>query len=166
MQNILVRAQKTQVGRKAICISYLALAVLAFCLSACATDVGIFAGTNWQSSGLQNKHIRALTVDPNNPQVLYAGNEQGGIFVSTDAAQHWQARIPGLPVIAHINMLSFDASGKKLYAATDNGMFVSTDAAQHWNPVSLPAGQLPVDSYTALAFDFNNFHTIYTGTVH
>src|SRR5690242_18657975 len=107
MQNILVSPQQTRAGRKAICLSYLALAVLAFCLSACATDAGIFACTNWQSSGLPNKHIRALAVDPNNPQALYAGDGQGGMFVSTDAAQHWQARIPAMPVVAHINTLSF-----------------------------------------------------------
>src|SRR5205085_7437143 len=123
-------------------------------------------GGNWQSSGLQNKHIRVLAVDPNNAQNLYAGNDQGAIFVSTDAAQHWLARNPGFPVATHINALTFDNSGKKLYAATDNGIFISTDAAQHWNSVGTPSTGLPLDSYTALAFDLNDSHAIYAGTAH
>jgi len=142
----------------------IALGVLLVALSACAS--GILAGGNWQASGLQNKQIHVLTVDPNNPQSVYAGNDQGTIFVSTDGGQHWLARDPGLPVTTSINVLTFDGSGKKLYAATDNGIFVSSDAAQVWSHVGSTSSGLPADSYTALTFDLNNSHLIYVGTAH
>jgi len=136
--------------------------MLLVCLSACSS--GILAGGNWQSGGLQNKNIRVLAVDPNNAQNLYAGDTQGNIFVSTDAGQHWLARNPA--VFTQINALTFDNSGKKLYAATSKGIFVSTDAAQQWNAVGMPSTGLPTDSYTALAFDLNDAHAIYAGTAH
>src|SRR5436853_1007307 len=137
MRNISMKPRRAREHRRTFFLLCLALGSLLVCLSAC--DAGIFAGGNWQSSGLQNKHIRVLAVDPNNAQNLYAGNDQGAIFVSTDAAQHWLARNPGFPVATHINALTFDNSGKKLYAATDNGIFISTDAAQHWNSVGTPS---------------------------
>src|SRR5215469_18955050 len=63
--------------------------------SACAPGSGIFGGT-WQSSGLQHQHIRALAVDPNNVQDIYAGDAENGVFVSTDAGAHWSQHSTGL----------------------------------------------------------------------
>jgi ligand-binding sensor domain-containing protein len=139
------------------------LLVLFFSLSACAPGAGIFAGGNWQSSGLSHQHIRTLEVDPNNSRVIYAGDAQDGVFVSNDSGQHWTQRNPGLPLPLAIQLLAVDGSGKKLYAATDKGLFVSADAAQNWQSV----GAVNTDvSYTALAFDFSAPHTIYAGTQH
>ena len=125
-------------------------------LSGCASSAGLLGGGNWQSSGLEHQHIRRLTVDPNNAQVLYAGDEQGSIFTSTDAAQHWMRVKPGLPLPNMLHDLSFDPTGKKLCAATDTGLFVSTDAAQHWSNLGATTSGLPADSYTALAFNYNS----------
>ncbi len=138
------------------------LLTLLVCLSACAPNSGIFAGGTWQSGGLQHLHIRALAVDPNNAQNIYAGDAQNGVLVSTDAGVHWSQRSAGLPLPTAIHNLAFDDVGKKLYAATDAGVFVSADAVQHWTAISgLPAG-----SYTALAFDLKKPQTIFVGTVH
>lgn len=147
--------------------SLILLSFLLF-LSACAPNTGLFAGGTWQSSGLVHQHIHTLIVDPNNAQLIYAGDEQNGAFVSTDAGQHWKQSSIGLALPISIQALSFDASGKKLYAATDAGLFVSTDAAYQWNAVSKGTGPnaLPTDSYTALAFDLSATHTIYLGTSH
>jgi len=135
-------------------------------LSACSSSSGIFAGGSWQLSALAHQHIHTLAVDANNPQVIYAGDAQGKIFASTDGGQHWTEHSAGLPLPSSINALSFDATGKKLYAATSNGLFISTDAAQHWSAVGKNQGELPVDNYTALTFDLNAPHTIYLGTAH
>lgn len=125
-------------------------------LSGCASNAGLLGGGNWQSSGLQHQHIHRLTVDPNNAQVLYAGDEQGSIFTSLDGAQHWTQVKPGLPLPNTLHDLSFDTTGKKLYVATDTGLFVSTDGAQHWSNVGATTSGLPADSYTALAFNYNS----------
>jgi photosystem II stability/assembly factor-like uncharacterized protein len=135
--------------------------LFSLCLSACAPGTGILAGGNWQLSGLQHQHIRVLEVDFNNTKILYAGDTQQGVFVSTDSGQHWTQRSAGMPLPIAIHSLSFDSTGKKLYAATDKGIFVSADAAQHWQPIG---SDLPTDSYAALVFDANAPHTIYAGT--
>lgn len=135
-------------------------------LSACTPDAGIFAGGTWQSSGLVHQHIRTLTVDTNNPQNVYAGDERGQVFASTDGGQHWSNQSTGLPLPNAIHALSFDATGKKLYAATDAGLFVSTDAAQHWSAVPVNGKGLPASVFTALAFDLNAPQTIYVASQH
>jgi photosystem II stability/assembly factor-like uncharacterized protein len=111
-------------------------------------------------SGSAQHNLRALAVDPGNPQRLYVGDVLGNIFVSQNAGQKWTARNTGLPTSAIINMLAFESSGKKLYAATANGLLVSTDQAQHWQHV---AGA-PVANYLALAFVNTAPDTIYAAT--
>lgn len=140
---------------------WLLLLPLLICVAACAPGSGIFAQGTWQSGGLQHRHIRTLTVDPNNPQNIYAGDAQDGVFVSTDAGIHWNQRNTGLSLPTIIHALGFDDPGTKLYAATDAGIFMSADAAQHWIAIS----GLPAASYTALAFDLKAPHTIYTATM-
>src|SRR5438105_2633310 len=148
MRNILVEPFRARKNARSTYLLGIALGLLLVCLSAC--DAGILAGGNWQSGGLQNKHIRVLAVDSNNPQNIYAGNDQGAIFVSTDGGQHWLARNP--VALTQINALTFDTSGKKLYAATVNGIFTSTDAGQQWNAVGTPSSGLLSDSSTTLTF--------------
>ncbi len=135
------------------------LSAVLLCLSACTPTSGIFAGGSWQSRGLPHQRIRALTVDYNNPQIIYAAGALGKNFTSSDGGQHWVDRSFGLPTGSSINVLSFDSTGKKLYAATDAGIFMSTDAAHHW--IAIEKAEAP---YTALAFNFREPHTIYAGT--
>src|SRR5438876_651732 len=114
--------------------------LLVICLGSCAPATGIFSGGKWQSGGLQKQHIRTLTVDPNNPQIIYAGDAQDGVFVSADAGINWSQQSTGLALPTAIYALVFDDPGKKLYAATNKGILVSADAAQHWSDVrGLPA---------------------------
>ncbi|MBA2288510.1 MAG: hypothetical protein H0W02_23785 [Ktedonobacteraceae bacterium] len=140
------------------------LALVLLCLSACASNTGLLGSGSWQSSGLPRQHIRALETNPANPQILYAGDTQDGVFVSRDDGQHWSRQSSGLPLPVSIYALAFDASGKKLYAASDKGLFVSVNGAQQWSAIG--KNSLPADSYTALAFDYSTPGTIYVGTAH
>ena len=143
-------------------------AMMFFCLlvalAACASGSGLLGGGgDWQSGGLQHQHIHTLAIDSANAQNIYAGDIQGAIFNSTDAGQHWVQKSAGLPLPNPIHALSFDASGKKIYAATDKGLFVSTDSAHQWNALGT---QVPADSFTALLVDPASTNVIYTGTSH
>jgi ligand-binding sensor domain-containing protein len=130
------------------------------CLASCASGTGIFSGGDWQAGGLQDKHIHTLTVDPNNPQNIYAGDTQQGVFASTDAGSHWSQYSIGLPLPLTVNALAFDDPGKKLYAATSAGLYVSADGAAHWSAVP---GLTP-GAYTSIAFDLNNSQVIYVSS--
>jgi photosystem II stability/assembly factor-like uncharacterized protein len=135
--------------------------LLLMLLAACAPNSGILSGGNWVSSGLAGQHIRALAVDANNPQNIYAGDEQEGtVFVSADGGQRWTPYTSVLLVSDPIYSLSLDIPGKKLFAATAKGLFVSTDRARHWSAVQ----GLPAASFTALAFDVEAPALIYAGT--
>jgi ligand-binding sensor domain-containing protein len=135
---------------------------LVVCLTSCSSTTGIFAGGKWQPGGLQHQHLRSLTVDPNHPQVIYAGDAQDGIFASTNAGMNWRQQSAGFNLPITIFALAFDDPGKKLYAATDSGIFVSADTARHW----IHVGGLPEDAYTSLAFDLNAPHVIYVAAQH
>ncbi len=137
--------------------------IFLLCLSACTPTSGIFAGGNWQSGGLPHQHIRALAVGFKDPQVIFAASSLGKNFTSIDGGQHWAERSSGLPIASPINVLSFDSTGEKLYAASEVGLFVTTDAALHWTAVNKAAAGEPY-AYTALAFDVKEPHTIYAGT--
>lgn len=141
------------------------LLILFLLLSACAPGTGILGSGTWQLTGLQqHQQIRALEVNPQNPQQIYAGDLQNGVYVSTDAGTDWRARHTGLTLPIAIHALSFDDNGTKLYAATDRGLFVSTDQAQHWQQLNTAGSQLPADSYTSLAFDSNHPQVVYVGS--
>ena len=136
------------------------LSVLAIILSACAPSAGIFASGAWQAATLQHEHIRSLAVDPNNPQIIYAGDTQDGVFVSANGGTSWKQQQNGLTPGTTINALAFDDPGEKLYAATGAGMYVSADAAKSWTMV----GGLPQDRYTTIAFDLKKAQSIYVGS--
>ena len=152
MQN----ARRSTIPRRII---WLVLPLLAI-LSACAPSTGIFSSNTWQAGTLQHEHIRSIAVDPKNPQNIYAGDMQNGVFVSTDGGTSWKQQQNSLPPGVAINALVFDDSGKKLDAATDAGVYVSADSAKSWTKV---AG-LPQDRYTAIAFDLNKDQSIYIGS--
>lgn len=48
-------------------------------------------GLNWVNKGPDNVggRTRAILVDRNNPNIVYAGSIAGGLFVSTDGTQNW-----------------------------------------------------------------------------
>ncbi|MEO8972983.1 MAG: YCF48-related protein [Ktedonobacteraceae bacterium] len=149
-------------------VRYIPLLFLLLVISACAPSSGIFAGSsgNWQSTGLKQQHIHALTVSPNNALLFFAGDIQGSIYMSTDGAQHWVRRSAVPAQATTILALSFDTTGKKLYATTDAGIFVTTNNAQSWSVVSTTNSGLPLDSYPTIAFDYHISTVIYAGSAH
>jgi photosystem II stability/assembly factor-like uncharacterized protein len=137
-----------------------ALLLLLCCLSACGPSAGVLGGGNWQASGLTNTQMQTLAVRAGTPTTIYAANEQGHVFVSTDSGQHWSEHSSGLPLPDPIHQLATSLNGQQLYAATDKGLFVSSSAVNSWQAVS----GLPADRYTALDFSVNHLSTIYVGT--
>ncbi|GHO82870.1 WD40/YVTN/BNR-like repeat-containing protein [Dictyobacter formicarum] len=137
--------------------------VLLLILAACGTGSGILnAGGSWQPGGISGYRFRSLATDPNNPQKIFAGSEQGAIFVSADSGVHWVRTKSDITHLAAINTLSFDKAGKQLYAASDSGLWSSTNGGQSWNAIA--SQTLPADKYTALAFDMKAANHVYVGT--
>lgn len=131
------------------------------CLCFILALAGCGSSGGWQAEAFGTYHIHALAVNTQQAQEIYAGGAQGVVLVSTDAGAHWQRTQSVIPQTATISELSLDASGKKLYAVTNNGVWWSADNGQQWQTVA--AGKLPSDTYTALAFDTAAANTLYVG---
>lgn len=104
-----------------------------------ATDYGVLnsvdGGINWTHRG-PDRYISALTIDPLDPKILYAGTGtigccSTGVYKSIDAGTTWSAFNNGLTNL-DVSQLAFDRSGRFLHAATRVGVFsvrVREDAA-------------------------------------
>ncbi len=138
----------------------LSLSSLSLLLVSCKS--GLFSNANWQASGLQTQQLRVVGVSGKDPSTLYAGNEQGYIFESTNAGRTWSEQSSGLPLPDAIHALSFDTGGQKLYAATDKGLFTKIEGATGWRKIT--AASLPSTSFTALTFLPADSNVIYVGT--
>jgi photosystem II stability/assembly factor-like uncharacterized protein len=125
-----------------------------------AKGMGILKSTDgghtWQTvdNGLANTAATALTIDPQNPNTVWAAiahsntttnglYQPGGIAQTTNGGQSWQATDTGLPQTANAtltnatSMVSILRAGDgTLYTAdqslTDQNRYQSTDNGAHW----------------------------------
>ncbi len=93
---------------------------------------------NWRATGPPGGDVRALVVDPNDPERFYFGTLDGQIYTSTDGAKNWRLlhnfNVPRL-FVDHIIVDPRDS--KTIYVATHRhkepgGFFKSTDAGHTW----------------------------------
>ena len=71
----------------------------------------------WTRAGLYGADVRALVVDPKNPDVLYLGTSQGEVYASTDAGTSWTNPRLSTPFPGYVvDNLVIDGKGR-LWAA-------------------------------------------------
>ena len=108
------------------------------------TDHGLFrsidSGENWIESkqGLFSQDIRALAVDPKDPQQIYAGTPKG-IFKSEDQGENWNEwfdQASGLTSVFINDLLIDPNQAETIYAATQGGLFVSHEGGDLWELAS------------------------------
>jgi photosystem II stability/assembly factor-like uncharacterized protein len=150
------------------------------------------AEAGWQSLGpapllditygldtAQNSSGRALSlaIHPDNPDVLFLGTAQGGIWKSTDRGRSWSSVAEqSLPTLA-INVIRFKpGNASVLFAATGEpngstsihgtGLLRSTDGGATWEMLP-PQGNgwdFEYSAVTGLEFDARNPETMYLTT--
>jgi len=124
-----------------------------------ASTVGVFkttdGGANWlpSSTGMTNKNILCMAMNPLNPNVLYAGSSlimpgstgPTTVYRSNDAGASWIPIVNGIPQTATDNnpfrCLSISTSDTSVVlaglfmnaAALTGGMYVTTNGGQLWN---------------------------------
>src|SRR5262249_2843238 len=107
------------------------------------TDVGVFAstdgGASWlpASTGLTDRRVLDLALDPANPSTLWASTRQG-LFESGDGGQSWQP-VAGLPEPGRGPAVSPSApevlsagSGEIAGVRSGPGVFKSSDGGATW----------------------------------
>lgn len=116
---------------------------------------------NWPSTGLENVSPRVIALDPANPDTIYAGTYEMGVYKSSDAAKHWTHASHG---IANLRVRALVALPGALYAGTDGGgIFRSTNGAASWQEINRGLLDKVV---RALAADPRNPKVLYAGTWH
>ncbi|MBI2911471.1 MAG: hypothetical protein HYY05_04955, partial [Chloroflexi bacterium] len=116
-------------------------------------------GLTWSAvtQDLPGTDIRALALDPRNPDRVYAVVEGHGLFESGDGGQRWVRladRVP--PGIASLAAVPGDPSA--LYVATiAGGVQVSADGGRGWASAGgFLSGALPTLQASAIAYDANS----------
>jgi photosystem II stability/assembly factor-like uncharacterized protein len=119
----------------------------------------------WRRAGLFGADVRALIVDPSNPDTFYLGTSGGEVYVSKDGAKSWTSPRNGIPFPNYIvDNLLLDREGR-LWAASwglwGGGVIaVSTDGGATWE--RRDAG-LEDFSVRAIAVDPNDAKFIVAG---
>lgn len=104
------------------------LTILLIALPVCA---------QWRRANLFGADVRALIIDPSNPDTLYLGTSGGEVYASTDGAKTWQNPRGGIPFPGYVvDNLVLDRSGR-LWAAGwgvwGGGVIaVSDDGGRNW----------------------------------
>jgi photosystem II stability/assembly factor-like uncharacterized protein len=75
----------------------------------------------WQPSGLSDLFVNTVVIDPNNPDILYAGTDSGA-YATYDGGATWNQINDGLPDTTVVYSIAVD-SESNVYAATPYGMF-------------------------------------------
>jgi len=117
-------------------------------------------GTNWTQTGLKDKAIRSLVIDPKNTQIVYAGTDDDGVFKSTDGGGSWASVNKGLG--KEVLSFAIDPENTQIvYAGTREGAFKSTNGGANWSQINTGLTNTDVVS---LAIDPINTQVIYAGT--
>ena len=95
-------------------------------------------GTTWNSLGseLTGVSVRAVVPSMEDPEILFAGTFEAGVFNSRDGGASWSNNAAGLTDLA-IRGLAVSPADEILYAATSNsGFFRSTDGGDSWSSIN------------------------------
>ncbi|MDD5557206.1 MAG: YCF48-related protein [bacterium] len=172
--------------------------VLSLAAAACAAALfsGRFGGplplygSEWASlsAGAEEKGLRAVAVDPLNPQRIFIGSSRG-VFLSSDAGGVWVNCLdlsaakrtvpPGLPPaqkaivdalqtggeVSGVTALAIDpANTQKVFAGSVDGIYGSADGGRSWTRANGALKGLSVFSL-GLAIDPSNPDMVYAGTL-
>ncbi len=147
----------------------------AACRNSMSTWGGVFkttdGGNTWfeKDNGIPNNLYLSLVIDPQNPEILYAGMEgwrDDEIYKTTNGGDSWSPSSNGLPSDGHIECLAIDPqTPQNLYAGLmwDEGVYHSTDGGANWTAMNdslPPLSYLDVD---AIAVSSSSPENIFCG---
>ena len=133
-------------------------------------SIGVLKSTNgggsWQSFNeglIADLNINTIAIHPTDPNIVYAGTLNGGVYKTSDGGTQWRAI--GGNFATDIRALAIDSTNPSIiYAGTeDQSVFLSTDAGETWKRSG--AGMDPSASIHALVIDPTRPNVIWAGDV-
>ena len=87
----------------------------------------------WQSSPIFGGEMTSIAIDPINPQIVYVGTRDAGVFKTTNGGVTWRPARQGLSLYP-VRSLKVDPQQPQiLYVGTDfDGVWKSTDGGDSW----------------------------------
>ncbi|NIR50971.1 hypothetical protein GWO43_20330 [candidate division KSB1 bacterium] len=133
----------------------------------CATEAGVYKSNDgaesWGLLGLEGKGIRTILQSVHDEKTWFAGTEDEGIFVSTDAGKHWKTINEGLESMTIYALAQDPANAQVLYAGTfRGGVYKTVDCGRSWQ--SCNEGLTRLDIH-ALLVDPSDSDVVYCGTL-
>ncbi len=127
---------------------------------------------NRSTSYLNIGRVNAICVDPNNPNIYYAGAPAGGIWKSTDSGLTWEPKGDFLPQIG-VSGIAVDYNNSNIiYIATGDddagdtssvGVLKSIDGGLTWNATGLNIANSP-SSMNDIYISSTNPNTLWVAT--
>jgi photosystem II stability/assembly factor-like uncharacterized protein len=138
-------------------------------------------GHSWTRTGLQNEIVNDVLIDPNNPNIMYAGCGYSGgapvpIYKSRDGGATWSAFYEGIPGIVGWELDVWGTSGSDVFAAAQGYMVHYDGSTWTHRPIRAPIYMNGVwgssgsdvfavgDEGTILHYDGNSWSKISSGT--
>ena len=147
-------------------IAFFALfTVVAFAIDGDANDPALYSN-DWRTTGPPGGDVRALVVDPSNPDRFYFGTLDGQIYTSSDGGKHWQLLYNfGKPRLFVDNIIVDERNSKVIYVGAHRhnqpgGFFKSTDGGVTWRE----SAQLKNEALHSLAQSEADPNTLIAGT--
>lgn len=133
----------------------------ALLLAAMPTPLIQASVNRWSSGGPAVPGVTSVAVDPQDPEVLYAGSTRGGVFKSGNGGLSWDDLSSGKLDGISVHSVAVDPrTSSTIYAGTARGILKSTDGGASWAD-SLAAGAIynlifAPQSSTIYAADFDD----------
>ena len=121
---------------------------------------------DWRTTGPQGGDVRALVVDPNNPDRFYFGTLDGQIYTSADGGKQWQLLYNfGKPRLFIDNIIVDPRNSRVLFVGAHRhnlpgGFFKSTDGGATWREST----ELKNEAIHSLAQSESDPDTLIAGT--
>lgn len=123
-------------------------------------------GQTWLSAGLQNQNIkiRALTIDPQDGSVLFAGtgltNQDGGVYKTSNQGETWDLKSQGMGQPNVLEIKIAPSNHNLIFASGGYDLWKSTDIGESWQSCSLNYSYV---GENAIAINPINPEIIYAG---
>ena len=133
----------------------------------CSTENGAFksvdAGESWSRLGLSIKRTRTIVQHPRNPDILFVGTEDNGIYATHDAGITWTKIEAGIDHSTFYT-IAFDPSDPNVMYAGGyvTGVYKSVDGGKSWKRV---CKGFSVESIHSIAVDPNESRRVYAATI-